>query len=320
MEIIFGYDTNSSESIDKSHKGKSLLYFPTDYVVFDLETTGLSTYYDEIIEIGARKYLNNEFVGEFNKLIKPTSSIDSFITELTGITNEMLSEADNIEKVLPEFIEFVGTDVLVGHNCVGFDGNFLYRDAYEKLDIWFSNDYIDTMRISKRLFKEESHHTLKDLTDRFGINYLNAHRAMPDVIATKDCLDYMKEYVQNNNIDTNVVFDTRKHRKHQEKKNADYFLSLANPEEFDEDNIFYGKHVCFTGTLQRYVRDVARQIVANIGGIPDKNVTKKTNFLVVGDTDYREKTNKMKDAEKNKLEGQDIEIITESDFYDFISE
>ena len=95
IEISLGIGTKT-ENNTRTGKGKSLLQFPNNYVVFDLETTGLDSNYDEIIEIGALRVRNNKIVEQFTTLIKPEYPIDEFITELTGITNEMVNDSPNI--------------------------------------------------------------------------------------------------------------------------------------------------------------------------------------------------------------------------------
>ena len=108
----------------RSEKGKSLLQIVDDYVVIDLETTGLDPEYESIIEIAAMRVNGNAVVDSLSSLINPGYEIDEFITDLTGITNEMLASAPPIEDYLPEFLEFIKDSVLVGHN-VNFDINFI---------------------------------------------------------------------------------------------------------------------------------------------------------------------------------------------------
>ena len=128
MECVIEIGINKSTNI-RDKKGQSLLLFPNEYIVFDIETTGLDASYDEIIEIGALKIKNNEIVDKFTSLIKPKYPIDEFITELTGITNEMVKDAPLINEVLPRFIDFIGDEILVGHN-INFDINFVYDNLF----------------------------------------------------------------------------------------------------------------------------------------------------------------------------------------------
>lgn len=94
-------------------------------LVIDLETTGLDPSYDEIIELAAVRVENKAIVPEFQSLVKPSFPIDGFITELTGITNEMLSNAPSVDAVLPSFFDYAGQSTVVAHNA-NFDVNFLY--------------------------------------------------------------------------------------------------------------------------------------------------------------------------------------------------
>ena len=106
-------------------KGNSKIELVNDYIVLDIETTGLDPEFDEIIEIGAIKVINGKIVDEFSELVKPSNAITPFISSLTGITNDMLKTAKNINQVLPKFLDFVKDMTIVGHN-VNFDINFIY--------------------------------------------------------------------------------------------------------------------------------------------------------------------------------------------------
>ena len=105
-------------------KGKSLIEFPNKYIAFDIETTGLDPMYDEIIEIGAIKIENGKEIETFSTLIKPEYEINDFITELTGITNEMVQNAPKINEVLTRFMDFIKDSIILGHN-INFDINFI---------------------------------------------------------------------------------------------------------------------------------------------------------------------------------------------------
>lgn len=308
-------------------KGNSLLDFPDSYVVIDIETTGLSPDYDSIIEVGAIKYESGVETERFSSLIQPDSCdddgnyINDFIRRLTGITNEMLSSAPSAREVFPTFYEFLSDSVLVGHN-VNFDINFLYDNFEKNLNKSLSNDFVDTMRISRNLHPELREHTLSDLKERYNIGYSKAHRTLADCESTylvlrslhKDaCLIYGSAEAFFNHL--------KERRKHK------YYLKasdvVATEEDIDEDNPLFGKVFVFTGVLERMLRKEAMQIVVNHGGINGDSVTKKTNFLVLGNNDYCKsikdgKSSKQKKAEKLKLDGLDIEIIPENVFYDMI--
>lgn len=176
-------------------KGKSLIRFPESYVVIDIETTGLSPLCDEIIEISAIKVEYNSIIETFSFLIKPKcSSISYFITKLTGITNKMLASAPSITEVLPQFSEFIGDSILVGHN-VNFDINFLYDEFQKILKTKLNNDFVDTMQIARRLYPELAHHKLKDVAEKHGICTEGAHRGLKDCEITQAVFVKMREDV-----------------------------------------------------------------------------------------------------------------------------
>ena len=148
----------------REQKGKSLIDIPNNYVVFDIETTGLDPEFDEIIEIGAVKIKDGIKIDTFNSLIKPEYEIDEFITELTGITNGMVENAPSIDEVLPKFMDFIRDYIIIGHN-VNFDINFIYVNLEELNIPPITNDFVDTLRISRRLIPELKHHKLSDLAN-----------------------------------------------------------------------------------------------------------------------------------------------------------
>ena len=137
MLIDFG---GSALKTTREFKGKSLIAFPESFTVIDLETTGLSPEWDLIIEVSAIKICNGKIIDRFSSLTNTSYGIqlDSFISELTGISQEMIDEAPVINSVLPKYIDFIGNDIVIGHN-VNFDINFLYDKNMEHMGVPFSN-------------------------------------------------------------------------------------------------------------------------------------------------------------------------------------
>lgn len=181
---------SNAQTIRES-KGRSIIAFPDTYCVIDVETTGRSPQWDHIIEVAAVKISDGRETGRFSSLIQPPSTpggtfVDDFIAALTGITDEMLAGAPFAPDVLAELAAFVGDVPVVGH-YVGFDINFIYDSFDRYLDRPFSNDYIDTLRLSRKLHPEMSHHRLADLVELFDVAHNDAHRAMGDVEATAEC-------------------------------------------------------------------------------------------------------------------------------------
>lgn len=298
----------------RDSKGHSLLTFPNDYTVVDIETTGLSPEYDEIIEICAFKYRGGELVNKYSTLVKPEREVNDFITQLTGITNNMLASAPSAVDVMQPLYDFIGSDIIVGHN-VNFDINFLYDYCTSILSIPLSNDFVDTMRIARLLHKENKHNRLSDLAKQYNLSYDGAHRAGFDCALTNSIYEIFKRECADGAIELNTL------AKHSQVKAADISATVS---EIPADSPLLDKVVVFTGTLEKMLRKDAMQLVANMGGINGDNVTKKTNYLVLGNNDYcttikNGKSGKQKKAEEYKLKGYDIEIIPESVFYDIVN-
>ena len=298
----------------RENKGRSLVDLLEDYIVLDLETTGLDPSCDEIIEIAAVKVCAGSITENFSTLVKARNPLDDFIIELTGITDGMLADAPTLESVLPAFFDFVGSSVIVGHN-VNFDVNFLY-DNLQKRGSIFSNDYIDTMRLSRLLFKDFVNHKLTTLVNNFGVTATPTHRALADCFATQGCYDYIKQHALNNKIDLQSLLV-----KKASVRAADIAATVT---EFDESHPLFGKVCAFTGTLT-FTRKEAMQLVANVGGINADGVNKQTNFLIIGSNEYCTqikdgKSNKQKKAEAAILAGQDLTILSEAAFVDLLKD
>lgn len=164
----------------------------TGYVVFDLETTGLSPFKDEIIEIGAVKVDNDgKIVDTFTTLVKPTQPVSEFIQNLTGISNEMLADAPSIYTTLPRFNDFVGDATVIGHN-VTFDIAFVQQKAKIFKDIQFLNPYIDTLTLARKAYPGRKSYKLQDLINDYNLKTYAAHRALADVVATQQLYELLK--------------------------------------------------------------------------------------------------------------------------------
>lgn len=155
------------------------------YIVLDIETTGFYQR-DEIIELSALKIEDDEIVDTFSSLIHPNHSIPIFITELTGINNEMVENAPAIETALPQFLEFIKDFDLIGHNIDGFDIQFINKFCQILSLPCIDNNTIDTLKLAKQLLPLE-HHKLENLVEYFNIKNNNAHRALSDCYATLEC-------------------------------------------------------------------------------------------------------------------------------------
>ncbi len=172
-----------SNQYNKNAIGKNLTKFIDDYVLVDIETTGFSPINDEIIEIGAIKVENNKIVKQYDELIKIDKILPQKITELTGITDNMLKNGKLPNIVLEEFIKFVGNSIIVGHN-VNFDLGFLCNKCKKYLNYNLNNDYIDTLYLARKLVPNAINHKLGTLAKMFNISYEGAHRGLKDVEIT----------------------------------------------------------------------------------------------------------------------------------------
>ena len=296
---------NKGEDMERN-KGESLLIFPNEYVVIDIETTGLSPEYDEIIEIGAIKIKDNEVVGEYNSLVKPKQEISSFIENLTGITNEMVKDAPKIKDILPKFKEFISDNYILGYN-VNFDINFLYDAFLKKINVEFKNNYIDVLRIARLVIEknEVPNRKLKNMAEYFKIDIEKIHRTQYDCILTFQIFLKLQEVINQKYGSLESFIEERRKAKY---KYIDIKNITPDTENIDEDNSCYDNEFVFTGTLEKMNRKDAMQLVVNLGGKLGNSVTKKTNFLVMGELDYsrtitNEKSSKIIKAEELKLKG-----------------
>jgi len=310
--LVFEEVNNSSKL--RKNKGKSLMNVIPDYTAIDIETTGFSPEFDSIIEVAAVRIRDGKIADEFSSLVNPGREIDSFISDLTGITDDMIKDAPPFEDIASKFLEFIGSDVLIGHN-VSFDINFLY-DNLEECNLDLKNDFIDTRRISKRIFKEMKKYTLADVAERCKVcNEEEAHRALADAHAAYQCYEYMKNYISSDMIDIQAP------SRHKDAAKAKEIVAEEGLE--DIDNPLFGRTCVFTGTLEKMQRKEAMQLVVNLGGLVGDGVTAKTNYLILGNNDFSPnikggKSFKLKKAEQLMLLGQDIEILPEDRFYELV--
>lgn len=200
IRILYGVEGYLVDDETKIVRGNEDRTFNDTFVVFDIETTGLSSAHDQITEIGAIKIEQGEIVSEFSQLINPGVNITTEISELTGITNEMVASAPPIENVLPKFIDFCEEAVLVAHNA-NFDIGFI-RENLRKMNKPFTFSVIDTLTLSRILLKELKRHKLNLVAKALGINLENHHRAVHDARATAEIFLHLVKLMKNKDIHT----------------------------------------------------------------------------------------------------------------------
>lgn len=329
MDNVFGASSGLNSPAVRN-KGRSLLAFPKDYTVIDIETTGLSPSHDVILEISAVKCRDCASVDCFSELVRPLNFLEvksdfpgvpyvpEFITDLTGITDDMLCCARTLPEILPGFLGFISDDILMGHN-VNFDINFLYDSIEQHLELELNNDFVDTLRLSRRVNKNLESHSLSRIADFYSIDHSTSHRALSDCEIVNQCYLRMRDEVLSRFSSFDDFFLSQK-RARQHVRASEISCTSS---KIDTDNPFFLKTCVFTGALERMTRREAMQIVVNLGGFVGDNVTKKTDFLILGNNNYcpliqGSKSSKQRKAEKLKSSGQDIDIIPEDIFYELL--
>lgn len=161
-------------------RGNKIEGYVSDYVVFDLETTGISPIEDKVIELSAIKVKHHEIVGEFSTLVNPKGFIPPEASRVNGITDDMVKDAPGMEEVLKKFTDFIGDEILIGHNIHDFDMKFIYRDIEKYMGLFLGNDYIDTLPLARFVLPNLRKHRLVDLAEYYKISSEGAHRALND--------------------------------------------------------------------------------------------------------------------------------------------
>ena len=169
----------------------------TTFVVFDLETFGLNSHKNEIIEIGAIKLKGTRIVDTFSSFVNPNKIIPKRISELTHITQDMVDNAPTIEDVLPKFLEFTKDAVMVAHNSA-FDMGFIRRDAKKYMGIDYKPPIIDTLQMARDLYPDLKGYNLDRLNKIFKLSLENHHRAIDDAQSTaKLFIMFLEKYIEN---------------------------------------------------------------------------------------------------------------------------
>lgn len=179
LKVIYGveaYYTIDNQGAVSNVKNQDL---DTEYCVFDIETTGLAFRTEKITEIGVMKIKNGEVIDTFECFVNPEKPIPTEVVDITHITDDMVKDAETIDKVLPKFLDFVGDSILVAHNA-NFDIGFIKYNA-EKLGYKLDNTYIDTLALARELFPDYKKYKLGIIAENLGIKVDVAHRALDDV-------------------------------------------------------------------------------------------------------------------------------------------
>lgn len=198
MKIIYGlegYLVNDDEKIVRNFNPEKDY---NEFIIFDIETTGLSAINDGITEIGAIKVKDGRVIDTYSQLVNPEKEISEFITNLTGITNDMVADKPKIKDVIGDFKEFISGGVLVAHNA-SFDIGFI-REKMRINNLELNNPILDTLGLARAVFPDLKNHKLDNLAKHLDVNLDNHHRAVDDAKATKDIFLKILEILENRNI------------------------------------------------------------------------------------------------------------------------
>ena len=185
LKVIYGVEAYLIDDLGNavfSPRGQNL---DDTYVVFDIETTGLSKEKEMITEIGAVKVADGKIIDRFSTFVNPQRPISAEITKLTGITDDMVKDAPTIENILPEFLKFCEDTVLVAHNA-SFDTGFI-RIAAERAGLGeLHHTIVDTLELARALLPELNKHKLDIVCEHLGVTLNGHHRAVNDAEATAE--------------------------------------------------------------------------------------------------------------------------------------
>lgn len=159
------------------------------FVAIDVETTRLSPFSNELIEVSAIKYNGGKKIDTFTTLIKPKVTIPYYITKITGITNDMVRNSPIVEEIMPSLIKFIGNSPIIAHNA-NFDYNFIQNYSHNAFS---KNTLIDTVQIGRRLYPNLPNHKLGTIAKYIGIKEDGFHRAEFDCeCCARIYIEYLK--------------------------------------------------------------------------------------------------------------------------------
>ena len=277
------------------------------YVIFDLETTGLSPIFNEIIEFGGIKVKSGKIIDKMQLFIKPKKPIPNKISEITHITNEMVENSDSIEIAFNKIKEFIGDSILVAHNA-GFDRRFL-ENVYQMFNYKLTNPIIDTYHLSLCLWPLNKKHTLGAIAKKAYIDYNSevAHRADYDA----EILLNVFNYILNKELDKNIVTlnDLNDYNLKQSAydKLFNYSVVVLVKNNQGINDLYKLVSISHTETLKNgYSKD---------GGTPTiyrKQINEFRNNLLIGSSGYNGYLFEL------AISGSKAELENEINFYDYI--
>lgn len=282
--------------------GKKLFTAINDYTVVDLETCGL--YGEErkkVIEISALRFRDDKLTEKFSTLVNPEMHTPNEATLKNNITDEMVENAPVIKDILPDFIDFIGDDVLVGHNIEAFDYKIISKLSMGAV----SNSYIDTYRLAQRCLPELPNHKLETLAQHLGLSIDDMHRSEYDCILTQQL------YVNLKPLCGKAISPNFYSLKPKTKSNYSYAKVDPN---FTDNNPLLGKTCIVYGAFQQLSVDQIKHLFDVIGARYVDFFCYSADILILGSEMYKKYTDGVEDDIITSFIDLHKPIISEYDF------
>ena len=287
-----------------------------DFCALDVETANQDR--SSICQIGIVRFRDGKPVAEYEALINPEMLFDPFNTRVHGIGEDDVKSSPTFAGRWPEILDFIAGDVVVSHSS--FDKTALSRAATRYDFEPLSNPWLDSAKVVRRVWEQfkKSGYGLKNLASAFDIEFEH-HDALADA---RTCGIILVKALEDNQTDIDhwLSFISssagKKYKRYPSK--SDLLLKDQQP---NEDGPYYGQHILFTGALS-IPRHEAQQMAITVGFKVLSSMSKKVDFLVVGDQNPDAlkgfaKSSKHRKAEELIAKGHELQILSESDFADW---
>ncbi|MDG5788152.1 PolC-type DNA polymerase III [Evansella sp. AB-P1] len=227
IKVLYGMEANLvNDGVPIAYNASDRMLSDETYVVFDVETTGLSAVYNTIIELAAVKVKDGEIIDRFERFANPHEKLSPLIIDLTGITDDMLVNAPEVEDVLKDFHEWTGDAVLVAHNA-SFDMGFI-NAGYKKIGYEHApNPVIDTLELGRLLYPEFRNYRLNTLCKKFNIELVSHHRAIYDAEATGHLLWKMVKDAIDKGIEKHFQLNEQTSKDDYKKQRPNHCIIIA---------------------------------------------------------------------------------------------
>lgn len=326
------------EAHQRLPRGLCFVEILSNYVVVDIETTGFNRHHDRIIEIAAARYEYGQQIDTFQTFVNPCMLIPSDIEKLTGITQQNVDVAPELSTIIPEFLNYIGSLPVIGHNAVSFDIPFLA----EQMQVDFTNPIIDTLPMARKVYHLLPHHKLEYLKTALELNDGASHRALADVETTNALLWAClapRHYESKMWHAVLYKMPCETSTKPEKQKNTSQHSTFSKPKNafghIDIKSItptccangshpLCGKVLVFTGELS-LSREEAMQLAVNCGAILKTSVSSKTDYLIVGRQDKElvgedgMSTKEEKATALNRAGKANIKVLSEEEFLDMVN-